>query len=47
MITGDTVKGAFPVKPLGAVAEFLDSRRRPVKESDRKPGPYPYYGANG
>lgn len=25
----------------------LDGRRRPVKESDRRPGPYPYYGASG
>jgi type I restriction enzyme S subunit len=32
---------------LAEVAEFLDSRRKPVKESERKPGPYPYYGANG
>ena len=47
MITRETVRGTYPVKPLGEVAEFLDSKRRPVKESDRKPGPYPYYGANG
>jgi type I restriction enzyme S subunit len=47
MITKQSVRGSFPVKPLGEVAEFLDSMRRPVKESDRKPGPYPYYGANG
>jgi restriction endonuclease S subunit len=32
---------------LGEVVEFLDARRRPVKEAERKPGPYPYYGANG
>ena len=25
----------------------FDGRRRPVKESDRRPGPYPYYGASG
>ena len=25
----------------------LDTRRKPVKEADRKPGPYPYYGASG
>jgi type I restriction enzyme S subunit len=29
------------------VVEFLDARRRPVKEKERKPGPFPYYGANG
>ncbi len=25
----------------------FDGKRRPVKESDRGPGPYPYYGASG
>ena len=25
----------------------FDGRRKPVKESDRRPGPYPYYGASG
>jgi type I restriction enzyme S subunit len=47
MITRDLAKAAYPVKPLAEVAYFLDSRRKPVKESERKPGPYPYYGANG
>jgi len=47
MITRENVRGTYPVKQLGEVAEFLDNMRRPVKESDRKPGPYPYYGANG
>ena len=47
MITRETVGGTFPVRPLGEVVEFLDSKRRPVKEADRKPGPFPYYGANG
>lgn len=32
---------------LRDVVEFLDHRRKPVKESDRTEGPYPYYGANG
>ena len=32
---------------LGDVCEFLDNQRVPITESDRKPGPYPYYGANG
>ena len=27
--------------------DILDSRRIPITASDRKPGPYPYYGANG
>lgn len=34
-------------KKLGEVADFLDSRRKPVTASDRVAGPYPYYGANG
>ncbi|HEY0032042.1 MAG TPA: restriction endonuclease subunit S [Devosia sp.] len=25
----------------------FDGKRKPVKESDRRPGPYPYYGASG
>lgn len=34
---------------LGDAAEFLDSQRRPVKDSDRAgmQGEYPYYGASG
>ena len=32
---------------IGAFAINHDARREPVKESDRKPGPYPYYGASG
>ena len=32
---------------LGALVDILDSQRRPVTKSKRKPGPYPYYGANG
>ena len=30
---------------LGAICEILDSKRKPVTKSNRKPGPYPYYGA--
>ena len=33
--------------PLCKVTENLDFKRVPVKESDRKPGIYPYYGASG
>lgn len=47
MISRSSVLGAFPTKPLGAVVEFLDNMRRPVTESERRAGPYPYYGANG
>jgi type I restriction enzyme S subunit len=32
---------------LGEVVEVLDSLRKPVTKGDRKPGPYPYYGASG
>ncbi|MDQ0540924.1 type I restriction enzyme S subunit [Curtobacterium flaccumfaciens] len=32
---------------LGDVTVSHDSRRRPVKSSERKSGPYPYYGASG
>ena len=37
----------WPHLPLGELTENLDGRRVPVKEIDRKPGPYPYYGASG
>lgn len=37
----------WPLVPLGELTENLDGRRIPVRESDRKPGPYPYYGASG
>ena len=33
--------------PLSRLVENLDSRRVPVKGSEREPGPYPYYGASG
>jgi type I restriction enzyme, S subunit len=32
---------------LGDVTENFDFKRVPVKEADRRPGPYPYYGASG
>ncbi len=47
MIGRDRLGTRYPVKKLADVVEFLDNRRRPVTESDRTPGPYPYYGANG
>lgn len=34
-------------RSFGELTENLDSTRVPVKESDRKPGPFPYYGASG
>jgi type I restriction enzyme S subunit len=36
-----------PMRPVGEVVENLDAQRLPVKASDRRPGPYPYYGAQG
>lgn len=32
---------------LGELTDNFDALRIPVKEHDRKPGPYPYYGASG
>ena len=34
-------------KPLGEVTNNHDGKRRPVKESERKKGAFPYYGASG
>ena len=33
--------------PLGELIENFDAVRVPVKESERRTGPYPYYGASG
>ncbi|WP_158303504.1 restriction endonuclease subunit S [Microcystis aeruginosa] len=32
---------------MSEVVDFLDSKRKPITQKDRVPGPYPYYGANG
>ncbi len=37
----------FVKKPLEELVEIHDSKRIPVKKSERKAGPYPYYGASG
>jgi type I restriction enzyme M protein len=37
----------WPKRELGKLAKNLDSRRVPITQSDRKPGPFPYYGASG
>jgi type I restriction enzyme S subunit len=37
----------WEVQKLGAVVNFLDHMRKPIKEGDRKKGIYPYYGASG
>lgn len=47
MIRPESFSMQWPVKSLGSVVEFLDHKRVPITASDRKAGPYPYYGANG
>ena len=32
---------------LGELTDNFDAARVPVKQADRRPGPYPYYGASG
>ena len=39
--------GEWEWKPLAALSINHDARRLPVKESDRRSGEYPYYGASG
>jgi type I restriction enzyme S subunit len=39
--------GDWTAATLGELTENFDFMRVPVKEADRKPGPYPYYGASG
>jgi type I restriction enzyme S subunit len=47
MISANSLGSHYPIKQLGDVVEFLDHLRKPITASDREPGPYPYYGANG
>jgi restriction endonuclease S subunit len=47
VISRNSITGEYPTKRLEDVVEFLDSMRRPVTESDRRAGQFPYYGANG
>ncbi len=37
----------FTQAPLGELCDVLDKKRKPITKKDRKPGPYPYYGATG
>ncbi|WP_308387591.1 restriction endonuclease subunit S [Acidithiobacillus sp. AMEEHan] len=39
--------GEWRTTSLGDLTVNHDGKRKPVKESDRRPGPYPYYGASG
>ena len=34
-------------RKFGEIVNFLDNLRKPLKESNRESGPYPYYGASG
>lgn len=38
---------SWAVVSVAEVTECLDRIRKPVTRKDRRPGPYPYYGANG
>jgi type I restriction enzyme, S subunit len=39
--------GEWRERPLDELTDNFDSVRVPVKEADRRAGPYPYYGASG
>lgn len=39
--------GEWTTSDLADLTINFDGKRKPVKESDRRPGPYPYYGASG
>jgi len=39
--------GEWRERPLGELTDNFDGIRVPVKEADRRTGPYPYYGASG
>ena len=43
----EKLRGWFCLAKIEDVCEILDYRRVPVTASNRIPGPYPYYGANG
>ena len=47
-ISGNLVMAAeWKETTFGELTEIFDGQRKPVKETDRKPGAYPYYGASG
>ena len=41
------VTGEWRTRTLGDLTDNFDALRIPVKKIERKPGPYPYYGASG
>lgn len=47
MIRASTFTQKWPIVRLGDVVNFLDHKRVPITKSERTPGKYQYYGANG
>jgi len=49
LFAGSARSSTWPLHPLGDLVENQDSRRVPLKASDRanRSGPFPYYGASG
>lgn len=47
MISSHSLRNDVPIVELSSIVEFLDHKRKPITESERVTGPYPYYGANG
>ena len=47
MISHLNLANIYPIHKLCDVVDFLDNLRKPIKESERINGEYPYYGANG
>ena len=39
--------GEWTERLLGELTDNFDAIRVPVKQADRRTGPYPYYGASG
>ena len=44
---GADIADGWQVRTLGEMTDNFDAVRVPVKQGDRRPGPYPYYGASG
>jgi len=45
--SSEDINSDYTIVELGEHIDVLDSRRKPITKKDRKPGPYPYYGATG
>ena len=44
---GNGARDGWKNMTVGELTDNFDSARVPVKQADRQPGPYPYYGASG